>query len=476
MLNAVSAGNDTIVSALLQNGANPNVNAGYRSSLKDAFNFTDSEPQKVAARINIIHALIDAGAKPENDNVAADCLFTAIAFPLPSNARANDQDQQTKLIQSSLDLTKKLVSTWNINLNRRGVYDLSPLMVAAIAGNGAVAKWLISQGADVGGIKHNDGSRSCEITVTGNKLYQISRNGSNDALQFAITSRHPEVANFILGKDLDVKLIQNQASFLWAVMYGDKTIVDAFLEKGMPADTRDGNGYTALMIALAHAELDIASSLIDKGANVNAIKGDRVAGIPAFDVGNKGWSGEFAWSPVTMILANMKSDEKKDVLRKALALLLDKGADVSVEPPANLFRNYRDNFSVMNLAWENASDLIPELLKRGANPNAKDDQGQHELVWDAASFGRTEILDELLAYGANPNSAVSGAWGGKITALERATENGHVEAVKALLDYGATVTARAKTIAQQKGYSDVLQMFSQAPASPKKPGWKKTSA
>lgn len=476
LLNAVSAGNDTIVSALLQNGANPNVSDRYRSALKNAFTFTDSESEKVKVRVNIINALIDAGAKPDSDALAEDCLFTAIALPLSDNSRGNDEGEQSKMIQTSLELTKKLTSTWNLDLNRHGVYDLSPLMVTAIAGNSAVAEWLMSQGVDVSSIKHNDGDRSCEITVTGNKLYQVSKNGSHDALQFAITTRHPEVANLILGKDLDVKLIQNQSSFLWAVMYGDKAIVDAFLEKGMPADTRDGNGYTALMVALAHAELDIASSLVDKGANVNAIKGDRVAGMPAFDVGNEGWSGEFAWSPVTMTLANMKSDEKKDVLRKALALLLDKGADVSIEPPANLFRNYRDNFSVMNLAWENASDLIPELLKRGANPNAKDDRGQHELVWDAAYFGKTEILDELLAYGANPNSAVSGAWGGKITALEMATENGHVEAVKVLLDYGATVTERAKTIAQQKGYSDVLQMFSQAPAAPKKPGWKKPSA
>ena len=106
---------------------------------------------------------------------------------------------------------------------------------------------------------------------------------------------------------------------------------------------------------------------------------------------------------------------------------------------------------------------VQELLKKGADVNAKDGHGSPALVLAAESDyrGRTELMKLLLEKGADVNAKTKGGW----TALMEAALRGHVELVKLLLDKGADVNATdrdgatALITAAGRGHLDVVRLL-----------------
>ncbi|MBU0611166.1 MAG: ankyrin repeat domain-containing protein [Armatimonadetes bacterium] len=79
---------------------------------------------------------------------------------------------------------------------------------------------------------------------------------------------------------------------------------------------------------------------------------------------------------------------------------------------------------------------VNNLLNKGADPNATDDQGRTALHC-AAGAGHAEVAQMLLARGAQADFEVRDA-----TALHLAAQGGHLSVVKLLLDKGADVNDR----------------------------------
>jgi Ankyrin repeats (3 copies)/Ankyrin repeats (many copies) len=108
---------------------------------------------------------------------------------------------------------------------------------------------------------------------------------------------------------------------------------------------------------------------------------------------------------------------------------------------------------------------IRSLLKRGANPNARDRDGRTPLM-DAARAGRLEAMRALLDARANVN-AQSRAGG---TALIEAARKGRLEAVRLLVDSGANLNHRqrgwgtALEAAERAGHNDVAKLLRDAGA------------
>ena len=90
---------------------------------------------------------------------------------------------------------------------------------------------------------------------------------------------------------------------------------------------------------------------------------------------------------------------------------------------------------------------VEELLKEGANVNAKNSDGYTALIL-ASSNGRTEIVAMLLEKGADVNAKDKY----NATALIKASSNGHTEIVAKLLDAGADVNAK-----NDYGYTALIQ-------------------
>jgi len=116
-----------------------------------------------------------------------------------------------------------------------------------------------------------------------------------------------------------------------------------------------------------------------------------------------------------------------------------------------------------------AGDLktVKMLLKSGADPNGRNDEGRTALMF-AAINRKTSCAKELLRYGAEVNVVAND--GG--TALLLAASEGDSELVEILLNKGADVSARFhKTentplkLAREHGYDDIVRLLQAAGAS-----------
>jgi hypothetical protein len=108
-------------------------------------------------------------------------------------------------------------------------------------------------------------------------------------------------------------------------------------------------------------------------------------------------------------------------------------------------------------------DVVKLLLERGADPNAKNGDGKTPLHV-AAIRGSVDVARLLLEHGADPNAQDKHG----NTPLHDAVFEGHVGIVKLLLDHGADPTAKNKDgdtpldLARRRGHRKVvslIQMF-----------------
>ena len=110
---------------------------------------------------------------------------------------------------------------------------------------------------------------------------------------------------------------------------------------------------------------------------------------------------------------------------------------------------------------------VQTLLEKGANPNAKDDDGKTPLH-NAVKEGHVEIVKLLLEHGANPNAQDDGG----LTPLHSAAFHGYVEIVKLMLEHGANPNAKTILghtplhIAVQEGYVEIVKLLLEHRADP----------
>lgn len=110
-------------------------------------------------------------------------------------------------------------------------------------------------------------------------------------------------------------------------------------------------------------------------------------------------------------------------------MLLDYGAPVDVE-------NAKRTTPLIIAAQKGNTTLVRELLVRGANIAAATSTGL-TAVLQAAHFGKTDVL-KLLLQSCNTH-LIECANYNQTTALMRASQEGHVQAVQLLLEAGAQV-------------------------------------
>ncbi|MGH7374727.1 MAG: ankyrin repeat domain-containing protein [Candidatus Rokuibacteriota bacterium] len=133
---------------------------------------------------------------------------------------------------------------------------------------------------------------------------------------------------------------QQVAALLAGARDGQVGDLNRLLTSGVPANVRDANGFTPLMLAVVSGHLPAARALLDGGALVNAR--------------NRG-----GITPVMLAVINEH--------REVLTLLLERGADVNVQSGTGWT-------ALTFAAWKGDADLVRLLLDHRANPTALDKQ------------------------------------------------------------------------------------------------------
>jgi len=237
----------------------------------------------------------------------------------------------------------------------------------------------------------------------------------------------------------------NGARLADAAMQGDREAVRALLKKHADVNEAQGDGMTALHWAAAKDDLEMAKLLIAAGANVKAV--NRVDAI----------------TPLSLAATNGNA--------AMIAVLLQAGADPNTATADGAT-------PLMTAAAAGSADAVKTLLDRGAQVNAKESaRGQTALMF-AAAKNRAAAIKVLLENKADPAITsnvvklekpkfdedgnpiperkprpgpvdpataaaiarrVSASVLGGMTALLLASRNGHLEAVRALVEGGADI-------------------------------------
>ncbi|HEX5420116.1 MAG TPA: ankyrin repeat domain-containing protein [Gammaproteobacteria bacterium] len=304
----------------------------------------------------------------------------------------------------------------------------TPLMTAARTGDVATLEALVAAGAHVG--------------------MRESRKGQT-ALMWAAAENNAAAVKFLLehGAERDAKSNGGEfTAFTFAVRGGAVDAVRALLEAGADANAKLTDGTSALVLAVENAHYELASVLLEHGADPNAH--------------DQGWTAlhQITWSRQWNVGFNLPGPARTGTLSSLdlVRQLVAHGADVNARltiPPRDGNRNMLNRIGATPflLAAKRCDlPLMHLLLDLGADPSVKTGDGTTALM-AAAGIG-------IWAQGEDPGTieealaAVKLAFqvgGGKIndanahgeTALHGAAYRGAIPVIKWLVEHGARLDA-----------------------------------
>ena len=137
-------------------------------------------------------------------------------------------------------------------------------------------------------------------------------------------------------------------------------------------------------------------------------------------------------------------------------LLIDAGADIN-QPALNGIT------PLMTAAYEGQTEMVRQLLAKGANPAASDRLQKNAMIY-AAGEGRTSVVTLLLENKIDPNAT----YGNDLTALMWAAGFGKTDTVRALLAAGADPKRKdnrgktASDIAREQNFAETAAVLDAA--------------
>ena len=342
----------------------------------------------------------------------------------------------------------------------------SRLSTAIQAGNKDAVRTLLKDPAEVNAaeadgttplhwaVRTDDLETTTLLLKAGAKAGAANRYGVTP-LSLAAVNGNPAITRLLLeaGADANTTVTQGQTVLMVAARTGNADAVRALIEKGANVNARETQlGETALMWAASENHAAAAALLIERGADVSA----RSSTI-AFPKDRFGLEGVLTILPHGNWTPQMYAGRDGGV--DVVPVLVKAGADVNAVDP--------DGTTPLVLAIMNSHyDTANALLENGADPNITDKQGMAALyaAVDMSSLGEvyglpprkvrdklspTELMSRLIAKGAVVDARLKGPTiqrnhtpgepllGAGTTPLMRAARNGDYRAVKILLDAGA---------------------------------------
>ena len=254
-----------------------------------------------------------------------------------------------------------------------------------------------------------------------------------------------------------------------AAREGNLAGVKSSLDAGFDIQKRYPDGMTLLMLAAVGGHQEVASLLIDRGADVSALCED-----------------ENEFDALMMACADGRT--------AVVELLLDRGANVNNRYAIPSSRGKIGNQTALSMASNRGHlDVCRLLISRGADMEVAADSGYTALMWALVNGASEEAAELLLDSGANPDPGTLPAeeWseakttplilvtsnglsgialrlieanvnldaqdGSGSTALKHASRNGLDSVVKALIDKGANLN-----LADEEGWTPLISAASRA--------------
>ncbi|XP_068927801.1 ankyrin repeat and SOCS box protein 3 isoform X4 [Petaurus breviceps papuanus] len=220
-----------------------------------------------------------------------------------------------------------------------------------------------------------------------------------------------------------------------AAREGNVKTLRKLLKKGCSVDVADNRGWMPIHEAAYHNSVECLRLLIRSDPSERYIKMKTFEGSCALHL-----SASKGFSMITKILLEAGADANETTLEETtplflavenghldvVKLLLRHGADV------NGSHSLCGWNALHQAAFQEYTELIKLLLKKGANKECQDDFGITPL-FVAAQYGKLESLNVLISSGANVNCQAMD----KATPLFIAAQEGHTNCVELLLSKGA---------------------------------------
>ena len=451
---ACKEGHETVVTLLLNNGADPNVKNELRAAALRDFSFP---LQAAVQRGNavIFNMLLQKGAKldqPEEPLLHTACSTATIERKTDEAAETKSAEKTLSIVtlllqqgvninavsdkgdtalyracaSQQLEVVQSLLKAGaDVNLTSNRCY---PLIAACDSGNVKLIRLLVSAGADV----------KCSNSSNETCLHVLidAYSPTTDSQKHAVGDSKEDVVNVVktlleVGADVNAVSLQKETALYQASNAGHEDIVRLLLAAG--AETNGSSTHRPLYAACEHDYIEIVDLLLQFGADSN------VSQIPKSSfLRIEKTARVVSSSSLPICCAVMKGCE--DIVK----LLLKHGADVNKKDQngksaliyvVKLFTSQRcEPPHVLNpLPEEMHLAIFKSVLLAGGDVTVSFGYDDLSPLHIASSVGMCDVIMELMQRGANCNQLTSkGA-----SALDLACKNGHEAALELLLKNGA---------------------------------------
>ncbi|XP_046563508.1 ankyrin repeat domain-containing protein 50-like [Haliotis rubra] len=300
-------------------------------------------------------------------------------------------------IGGHVDMVKYVLSQKVADINIRGQYGRTPVMLAAEMGHRAVFDLLVREGADVSLVDDN----------------------KNNILHVACIGGHVDMVKNVLSQkvaDINSRGQYGRTPVMLAAEKGYRAVFDLLVRKGADVSLVDDNKNNILHVACFGGHVDMVKYVLSqKVADINS-------------------SGQYGRTP--MMMAARKGH------REVFDVLVREGADVS------LVDDYRDN--ILHVACIGGHvDMVKYVLsQKVADINSRGQYGRTPVMM-AAVKGHREVFDLLVREGADVSLVDDD--GNNI--LHVTCIEGHVDMVKYVLSHRRLQTS---TVGVSTGRTPVM--------------------
>lgn len=259
----------------------------------------------LAALLSLVTLFAGISGLAAGDNAvvtaAKDGDLKALRALIAKRANVNEpaRDGSTALLwavyNSDVEMTRALIDA-GAALNLANQYGITPLIQASRTGDTPVISALMKAGADAS-IAHPDGETPLMAAARSGRVDAVrllleagadANAGTyqdETALMWAAAEGHAEVIQALLDAKADpnrkarVTTIQERkhadhptggfTALMYAARNGHDAAVKTLIKGGADPNVTNGDGATAMMIAIVNDRLDLARTLLDLGADAN---------------------------------------------------------------------------------------------------------------------------------------------------------------------------------------------------------------